>query len=135
MMRSAVLQNRPNIIWLLVILKEIITSDTVAVAFEENSSSRCTYVEARKNKRLTGHVVKTFASPSLMSCSQSCLRNSWCTSTNFMDSFKQSDKGTCELNKHKNAPVNEDAELHDQPGVTFSMFLKVGSGLVKTKCS
>ena len=130
MMRSAVLQNRPNIISLLVILQEIITSATVC-AFEENSSSRFAYIEVRHNKRLTGHVVKTFASPSLMSCTLSCLKNLWCTSTNFMDSFKPRDKGTCELNKHKNAPVNEDAELHDQPGVTFSMFLKVGLGFLK----
>ena len=136
MVRCAVLQYFPKVICLLIVLQEIIFSVTV-FAVEENSSSRSAYVEVRNNKRLTGHVVKTLASPSLMSCGQSCLRNSWCTSTNFKESFKQSDKGTCELNKHENAPINGDSELKfvDQAGVTFSMFLKVGSGFLNAKCS
>ena len=115
-----------KIIWLLIVLQEVIISPTVS-AVEENPLSRSAYVEVRHNKRLTGYAVKTFTSPSLMSCSQSCLRNSWCTSTNFKDSFKQSDKGTCELNKRENVPKNENTELVDQPGVSFSMFLKVSS--------
>ena len=82
----------------------------------------------RVNKRLAGHVAKRFQSPSLMSCSHSCLRNSWCTSTNFKESLKENGKGTCELNKHEIAPINEHTELTDQPGVTFSMFLKVPLG-------
>ena len=123
-----------KIIWLLIDLQEIIVSATVC-AVEENPLSRSAYLEVRHSKRLTGYVVKAFASPNLMSCSPSCLRNSWCTSTNFKDSFKQGDKGTCELNKHENAPINEDTELVDQPGVTFSMFLKVGAGFLKAKCS
>ena len=128
------LQYYPKIIWFLIVLQKIIISATVC-AVEENPLSRSAYVEVRYNKRLTGYVVKTFASPNLMSCSHSCLRNSWCTSTNFKDSFKQGDKGTCELNKHENAPINENTELVDQPGVTFSIFLKVGLGFLKTKCS
>ena len=128
------LQYYPKIICLLIALQESIVSATLC-AVKENPLSRSAYVEVRHNKRLTGHVVKTIASPSLMSCSQSCQRNSWCTSTNFKVSFKQSDKGTCELNKHENAPINEDAELVGQPGVTFSLFLKVGSGFLKAKCS
>ena len=128
------LQYCPKIIWLLIVLQEIIVSATVC-AVEESPLSRSAYVEVRHNKRLTGYVVKTFPSPNLMSCSHSCLRNSWCTSTNFKDSFKQSEKGTCELNKHEKAPINKDIEPVDQPGVTFSMFLKVGLGFLKTKCS
>ena len=121
------LLNRPKIIWLLIVLQKIIISATL---------SRSVYVKVRHNKRLTGHVVKTFPSPNLMSCSHSCLKtDSWCTSTNFKDSFKQSDKGTCELNKHENAPINKDNEFVDQPGVTFSMFLKVSSGFLKAKGS
>ena len=120
--RSTVLQYCPKIIWLLIVLQETIISPTVS-AVEENPLSRSAYIELRHNKRLTGHVVKTFTSPSLMSYSQSCLRNSWCTSTNFKDSFKQ----TCKLNKHENVPKNENTELVDQPGVSFSMFLKVSS--------
>ena len=134
MVKSRMLQNKPRIILFLIVLQEIFLIATVC-AVEENSLSRSAYVEAQQNKRLTGHVVKTVASPSLMSCSQSCLRNSWCTSTNFKESFKQSDKGTCELNKHGIAHINEDSELVDQQGVTFSMFLKVGSGFLKVKCS
>ena len=125
MVKSGLLQNRPNTIFLLIILHEILFNTTAVFAAEENSRSG--YFVTRENKRLLGHVMKRFGSPSLMSCSQSCLRNSWCTSTNFKESFKQSDKGTCELNKHDSAPINEDAELVDQPGFTFSMFLKVGS--------
>ena len=125
MIASCVLKNHPNTIFLLIILHEILFNTTAVFAAEENSRSG--YFVTRENKRLPGHVVKRFSSPSLMSCSQSCLRNSWCTSTNFKESFKQIDKGTCELNKHESAPNNEDIELVDQPGVTFSMFLEVGS--------
>ena len=125
MVKSGVLQNRPHTTYLLIILHEILINTTTSFAAEENSQSG--YFQTRENKRLPGHVVKRFSSPSLMSCSQSCLRNSWCTSTNFKESIKQSDKGTCELNKHDGAPNSEGTELVDQPGVTFSMFLKVGS--------
>ena len=44
--------------------------------------------------------MKWFDSPSLLSCGDSCLRNSWCTSTNFKTVSKNG-KGTCELNKHE----------------------------------
>ena len=125
MVKSGVLQIRPSTIFLLIILHETLFNTTAVFAAEENSRSG--YFVTRENKRLPGHVVKRSESASLMSCSQSCLRSSWCTSTNFKESSMQSDKGTCELNKHENASVNEDTELVDQPGVTFSMFLKVGS--------
>ena len=125
MVKSRVLQNRPNTIFLLIILHEIIFYTTAVFAAEENSRSG--YFVTRENKRLLGRVVKRSASPSLTSCSQSCLRSAWCTSTNFKESFKPGDKGTCELNEHDSAPIKEDTELVDQQGVTFSMFLKVGS--------
>ena len=124
MVKSGVLHNRRNTIFLLIILHETLFNTTAVFAAEENSRSG--YVVTRVNKRLPGHVLKRFGSPSLMSCSQSCLRNSWCTSTNFKESFKPGDKGTCELNKHDSAPIKEDTELVDQQGVTFSMFRKVG---------
>ena len=125
MVKLGALQNRPNMLFLRFILYEILFNATAAFAAKENSRSG--YLLTRENKRLPGHVMKRFASPSLMSCSQSCLRNSWCTSTNFKESFNQSEKGTCELNKHESAPNSEGTELVDQQGVTFSMFLKVGS--------
>ena len=125
MVKSGVLQNRPSTICLFIILHELLLNATV-FAVEENS--RSAKFATRINKRLPGHVAKQFVSPSLMSCSHSCLRTSWCTSTNFKESLKQGEKGTCELNKRQNAPaINEDNELVDQPGVSFSVFLKVGS--------
>ena len=120
------LQNRPKMTWLLIVFQEILINATV-FATEENSLSRSAFFITRENKRLAGHVVKRLKSASLMSCSQSCLRYSWCTSTNFKESFKKDDKATCELNKHEIAPIdiNEDTKLTDQAGVTFSMLLEV----------
>ncbi len=69
--------------------------------------------------------MKRFESPSFMSCSQSCLRNAWCSSTNFKVSFKKDGKGTCELNKHDSSLINENTKFHEQEGVTVSMLLKV----------
>ena len=97
----------------------------VAFATKEEPSSRTAYFTTCENKRLKGHVVKRFESPSLMSCSQSCLSNSWYTSTNFKMSSKKDDKGTCELNKHDISLINKDTKFHEQEGVTFSMLLKV----------
>ena len=101
-----------------------------AFAAEEDSSpSRSAFLTALENKRLKGHVVKRFDSPSLMSCSHSCLRISWCTSTNFKVPSDKDGKGTCELNKH--GVIDADAaEFHDQQGVTFSVILKVFSCLL-----
>jgi len=92
----------------------------------EDSTSHSGYFIMRKNKGLTGYVVKWFESPSLMSCSQSCLRNAWCSSTNFKVSSKKDGKATCELNKNDNTLINEKIKLNEQQGVTFSMLLKVG---------
>ena len=101
-------------------------TDFAAFAAKEEPSSRTAYFTMQKSKRLLGHVVKQFESESLMSCSQLCLRSGWCTSTNFIMSSKNDDKGTCELNKHGISLVNEDSEFHEQEGITFSMLLKVG---------
>ena len=92
---------------------------------DEDSTSHSGYFITRENKRLTGHIVKQFESPSLMSCSQSCLRNAWCSSTNFKVSSKKDGKGTCELNKNDNTLINENTMLNEHHGVTFSMLLKV----------
>ena len=90
----------------------------------ESRSWRSAYFQTQENKRLLDHVVKRFKSPSLISCSQSCLQNAWCTSANFVMSSKNG-KGTCELNKHERALFDPNSKLHDQQGVTFSMILKV----------
>ena len=84
------------------------------------------YLKTLENKRLMGHVVKRFESPSLLSCSYSCLRNTWCTSTNFKLFSENSNKGTCELNKHTISPLDaESTDLNDQHGVVFSLLFEV----------
>ena len=90
-------------------------------ATEENFNSANSIL--REDKRLTDQTVKTVVSSSLLSCSQACLRRSWCTSTNF-NSLKKSNERNCELNKHKFSPF-DDTNLTDQPGTTFTMLLKV----------
>ena len=77
----------------------------------------------QENKCLTGYAVKKLKSPSLMICNHSCLRNSWCTSTNFKESSLEIGKGTYELNEH--GEIGEDTELEDEQGVTFSIVQKV----------
>ena len=98
-------------------------TDFAAFAAKEEPLSRTAYFTTRENKRLLGHVVKQFERQSLMSCSQLCLRNGWCTSTNFVMSSKKDDKGTCELNQHKISFMDENAGFVGQQGVTFSMLL------------
>ena len=98
-------------------------------AVQENStSSLSAYFMTRENKRLEGHVGKRLESASLMSCSHLCLRNSWCTSTNFEAPSGDNGRGTCELNKH--GAINTESEFYEQQGVTFSMFQKVNSTLL-----
>jgi len=113
-------------IWLLILLQEILCT-TVFAADGNSHFSRSAYFITQENKRQAGHVVERVQSPSLMSFSHSCLRNSWCTSTNFKKSVKENENGTFELNKHETAPINRNTKLIDQPGVTFSTFLKVGT--------
>ena len=102
----------------------------IAVFFAEVNAdpatfSRSSYFTNRENKQLKGYLVERFVSPSLLSCNQQCMRNTWCTSTNYKMTSKEDGKGTCELNKHDISLIDEDAELIDQQGVTFSMLLKV----------
>ncbi|XP_078381555.1 brevican core protein-like [Oculina patagonica] len=97
----------------------------VFAAEETPTFSRSSYFRTLENMQLKGYVVKRFDSPSLLSCGQQCMRNEWCTSTNYKMSFKKDGKGTCELNKHDIFLINENTHFHDQQGVTFSMFLKV----------
>ena len=88
--------------------------------------SRSSYFTTRENKQLKGYVVKRFDSPSLLSCGQQCMRNAWCTSTNYKMSTKKDGKGNCELNKHDISLINEnDTLLDDEMGVSFALLLKV----------
>ena len=82
-------------------------------------AERSALFTTQENKRLEGHVVNQFTSPSLMSCSHSCLRNAWCTSTNFKEPSEKNGKGSCELNKH--GVIDENTKTLDEQGVTFSV--------------
>ena len=90
-----------------------------------HTSSRSGLFATNENKQLYGHVVKSFESPSLLSCSFSCVRTAWCTSTNFKLSSKNNGKGTCELNKHDDSMIKENANFHEKEGVTFAILSKV----------
>ena len=99
---------------------------------ESSALSRSTYFTTLTNKQLKGFVVKRFKSPGQIWCSQSCLKNAWCTSTNFKlaPHISESDgKGTCELNKHDGSVVKENMHLQFEEGATFSMPLKVTNNL------
>jgi len=103
----------------------LLQSTTVLSAEEKFLCARSSYFEVQENKQLNGYVVKRFDSPSLLSCGQQCMRNDWCTSTNYKMSSKKDGKGTCELNKHDISLIKENANFYDQQGVTFVMMVKV----------
>ena len=97
----------------------------IYAADEDSKLSHTVFFTMLEDKRLQGYVVKRFESPSLTSCSRSCLRHSWCTSTNFMIPSKENARETCELNKH--GAIEANTKLYNQQGVTFSLLLKVFS--------
>ena len=101
----ALMKNTPKMIQFVILFQVIMNFDVFAAV--ENSA----YIITREDKRLAGHVTERVQSPSLMSCSHSCLRISWCASTNFKESLKDNENGTCELNKHETVPINGDTEL------------------------
>ena len=106
----------------------------ITFVFSNAISSRSSYFTTRENNQLKGYVVKRFDSPSLLSCSQQCMRNAWCTSTNYKTSSKKDGKGTCELNKHDISLINENTNFYDQQGVTFSTLLKVIYVFLNANC-
>ena len=103
----------------------LLQSKAIFSTAENFTSSRSSYFSFLDNKQLKGYVVKRFDSPSLLSCAQQCMRNDWCTSTNYKMSSKKDGKGTCELTKHDISIINENINVHDQPEVAFFMLLKV----------
>ncbi|KAL9965912.1 hypothetical protein ACROYT_G029775 [Oculina patagonica] len=119
---------RCNIVFLFL---SLLQATAVFSAERTPTFSRSSYFRTLENKELKGYVVKQFDSPSLLSCGQQCMRNEWCTSTNYKMSSKKDGKGTCELNKHDISLVNENINFHDQQGVTFSMLLL---GCLITSC-
>ena len=106
----------------------LILMETTARLFAKGYSrnSHFSYFKTFKNKRLAGYVFKRFDSPSLLSCGQECLRNTWCSSTNFkLSSEEKGIEGTCELNKHDISVVNERSNFADKEEATFTSILKV----------
>ncbi|XP_027051058.1 uncharacterized protein LOC113678376 [Pocillopora damicornis] len=94
-----------------------------ALASDEGCNTNCSaYFLTKENKRLTGFVVQRFESQSLLSCSLTCLQQSWCTSINFK-LISLDGKGICELNK---SDFDSDtwSNLNAVPGVIFSKLLK-----------
>ena len=77
-----------------------------------------------ENKQLLGYAFKSgFVSSSLLSCSQQCLRNQWCSSTSFKSSSsKTDDEGTRELNKHVVFVVKKTATLMTGRNLLFQCF-------------
>ncbi|XP_022808018.1 uncharacterized protein LOC111345032 [Stylophora pistillata] len=97
----------------------------VVFASDKHSiSSNSAFFKTRDNTRLKGHVVKKLPSSSLMSCSHWCLRDSWCTSVNFIKPSEENKKGVCELNKHGDIDESSNHDVDYQRGVTFSMLVK-----------
>ena len=103
----------------------LLQSTTVFSTKENSLSSRSSYFETQENKQLKGYVVERIISSSLLSCGRQCMRYAWCISTNYKISSKKDGKGTCELNKHDISLVNENTNIYDEQGVTFSMMLRV----------
>ena len=108
-----------------VLLLFLFQATAVFSAEETPTFSRSSYFRTLENKQLNGYVVKRFDSQSLLLCSQQCMKNEWCTSTNYKISSKKEGKGTCELNKHDISLVNENTNFQGQQGVIFTMVLKV----------
>ncbi|PFX11459.1 Versican core protein, partial [Stylophora pistillata] len=94
-------------------------------AIESSTVFRSAYFLTLTDKQLKGFVVKRFESPGQPWCSHACLKNTWCTSTNFKLAPLTSDgEGICELNKHDNSVVKENTHLQFEEGGTFSVLLK-----------
>ena len=105
-------------IWLLALSFYI-----VATVFAADEHSRSSFFRTVENRRLAAQVAKKFSSPSVLSCSHACLRNTWCSSTNFKKGT--GDTGACELIKHESNSTNYNNKLIHQPGNTYTIILKV----------
>ncbi|XP_022796770.1 sushi, von Willebrand factor type A, EGF and pentraxin domain-containing protein 1-like isoform X2 [Stylophora pistillata] len=110
---------------LFVLFRGLLYCAVFITAIESSALSRSAYLTTLINKQLKGFVLKRFESPGQIWCSHSCLKNAWCTSTNFKLAPQTSHgEGTCELNKHDNSAIKENTHLQFEEGGTFSMLLK-----------
>ena len=109
--------------FLLLILFQRMITGQIFGGVEDSPYFRSAFFETKENRRLHGRVFKRFESQSAISCTCSCIETDWCSSTNFKLYSKDEDNGTCELNEH--SIIDENTELHDEEGVTFSVPFKV----------
>lgn len=114
-----------------VLFRGLLLLSVFITAIESSTVCRSAYFSTLVDKQLKGFVVKRFKSPGQIWCSRSCLKNTWCTSTNFKLAPQTSDgEGTCELNKHDSSVIKQNTYLQFEKGVAFSMLrLKVTNSL------
>ena len=88
-------------------------------------SSEKTYpgaIYTKLNSRLRGYAFKSHITPSQVSCSQACLFNIRCSSTNFKE-ISQQHQGLCELNDAPSFDViSLENDLHHEDGFIFALF-------------
>lgn len=91
------------------------------------SSSEKSYpgaIFAKQNSRLRGYAFKSCVTPSQISCSQACLSNTRCSSTNFKE-ISQQHEGLCELNDAQSLDlIGLENDLHHEDGFIFALFPK-----------
>ncbi|XP_022779754.1 uncharacterized protein LOC111321200 isoform X1 [Stylophora pistillata] len=107
---------------ILVFFQFVIHLSALALADGGCSTNCSEYFLTQENRRLMGFVMQRFESQSLLSCSLSCLQQSWCTSINFK-LISLDGKGICELNK-SDFDSDTGSKLYAVPGITFSKLLK-----------
>ena len=74
-----------------------------------------------QNRRLNGHMLKTFSSRSLIMCGLLCNRNPRCASTNFKGT-DAGGKGVCELNDRGVAWPVDEKDMEHEEGVIFTQY-------------
>lgn len=74
-----------------------------------------------QNRRLNGHMLKTFSSRSLIMCGLLCNRNPRCSSTNFKGT-DAGGKGVCELNDRGLAWPVDEKDIEHEEGVFFTQY-------------
>lgn len=88
-------------------------------------SSEKTYpgaIYTKLNSRLRGYTFKSCITPSQISCSQACLFNTRCSSTNFKEISRQHE-GLCELNDTPSSDlIGLENDLHHEDGFIFALF-------------
>ena len=87
-------------------------------------------ISTREDWKLAGHVFKVLRSPSLLSCSQTCLTSWQCRSTNF-EVVSATGEGICELNNE--CSTEEMAEdFTRQAGFVYTQY---GERIVEVRVS